>query len=148
MLTSLRLYSPINVLPRLRLLASSLPVPLADITSYSITRCSAGASPEYLRGLSRAALDGRPMAPGLTIIAIRMVMRSERWNNTPLFRLLLVAMGIAYEGNVIATRGFALDINSMIFIALMLDLPLAATSPTHITRGVELARGLAQYKIG
>src|ERR1700704_913443 len=42
--------------------------------------------------------------------------------NPPLFTLLLVAMGIAYEGNVIATRGFTLDINGMIFIALMLGL--------------------------
>src|SRR5258708_26046698 len=31
--------------------------------------------------------------------------------NTPLFTLLLVAMGIAYEANVVATRGFTLDIN-------------------------------------
>jgi short-chain fatty acids transporter len=42
--------------------------------------------------------------------------------NTPLFTLLLVAMGIAYEANIIATRGFTLDINGMIFIALMLGL--------------------------
>jgi short-chain fatty acids transporter len=38
--------------------------------------------------------------------------------------LLLVAMGLAYEWNVIATRGFSLDINGMIFIALMLGLIL------------------------
>jgi short-chain fatty acids transporter len=38
--------------------------------------------------------------------------------------LLLVAMGLAYEWNVITTRGFALDINGMIFIALMLGLVL------------------------
>ena len=42
--------------------------------------------------------------------------------NTPLFTLALVVMGIAYEANVIATRGFTLDINGMIFIALMLGL--------------------------
>jgi short-chain fatty acids transporter len=42
--------------------------------------------------------------------------------NTPLFTLLLVAMGIAYEANVTVTRGFTLDINGMIFIALMLGL--------------------------
>jgi short-chain fatty acids transporter len=42
--------------------------------------------------------------------------------NSPLFTLLLVAMGIAYQANVIATRGFTLDINGMIFIALMLGL--------------------------
>ncbi|MEA2823653.1 MAG: short-chain fatty acid transporter [Alphaproteobacteria bacterium] len=42
--------------------------------------------------------------------------------DTPLFTLLLVAMGIAYEANIIATRGFTLDINGMIFIALMLGL--------------------------
>src|SRR2546423_478348 len=42
--------------------------------------------------------------------------------NTPLFTLLLVAMGFAYEANIVATRGFTLDINGMIFIALMLGL--------------------------
>ena len=42
--------------------------------------------------------------------------------NTPLFTLLLVAMGVAYQANIIATRGFTLDINGMIFIALMLGL--------------------------
>jgi short-chain fatty acids transporter len=42
--------------------------------------------------------------------------------DTPLFTLLLVAMGIAYQWNIIATRGFTLDINGMIFIALMLGL--------------------------
>jgi short-chain fatty acids transporter len=42
--------------------------------------------------------------------------------NSPLFTLGLVAMGIAYETNVVATRGFTLDINGMIFIALMLGL--------------------------
>ena len=42
--------------------------------------------------------------------------------NTPLFTLLLVAMGIAYQANIIVTRGFTLDINGMIFIALMLGL--------------------------
>ena len=42
--------------------------------------------------------------------------------NTPLFTLLLVAMGVAYEANIVATRGFTLDINGMIFIALMLGL--------------------------
>jgi short-chain fatty acids transporter len=38
--------------------------------------------------------------------------------------LLLVAMGVAYEWTIVATRGFALDINGMIFIALMLGLVL------------------------
>jgi short-chain fatty acids transporter len=42
--------------------------------------------------------------------------------NTPVFTLLLVGMGLAYEANVITTRGFTLDINGMIFIALMLGL--------------------------
>jgi short-chain fatty acids transporter len=42
--------------------------------------------------------------------------------NSPLFTLGLVAMGAAYETNVVATRGFTLDINAMIFIALMLGL--------------------------
>jgi short-chain fatty acids transporter len=38
--------------------------------------------------------------------------------------LLLVGMGVIYEWNVITTRGFTLDINGMIFIALMLGLIL------------------------
>ena len=42
--------------------------------------------------------------------------------NAPLPTLALVAMGVAYEANVVATRGFTLDINGMIFIALMLGL--------------------------
>jgi short-chain fatty acids transporter len=42
--------------------------------------------------------------------------------NTPLLTLALVGMGLAYEANLIATRGFTLDINGMIFIALMLGL--------------------------
>jgi short-chain fatty acids transporter len=44
--------------------------------------------------------------------------------NAWLLTLLLVAMGLAYEWNVITTRGFTLDINGMIFIALMLGLIL------------------------
>jgi short-chain fatty acids transporter len=42
--------------------------------------------------------------------------------NSPLFTLALVGMGIAYETNIVLTRGFTLDINGMIFIALMLGL--------------------------
>ena len=42
--------------------------------------------------------------------------------NSPIFTLGLVGMGLAYEANVVATRGFTLDINGMIFIALMLGL--------------------------
>ena len=42
--------------------------------------------------------------------------------NSPLFTLALVAMGIAYEANIVLTRGFTLDIDGMIFIALMLGL--------------------------
>ncbi|HXJ01911.1 MAG TPA: TIGR00366 family protein [Micropepsaceae bacterium] len=42
--------------------------------------------------------------------------------DSPLFTLALVGMGLAYEANVVATRGFTLDINGMIFIALMLGL--------------------------
>jgi short-chain fatty acids transporter len=42
--------------------------------------------------------------------------------NTPFLTLALVAMGVAYEANVVVTRGFTLDINGMIFIALMLGL--------------------------
>jgi short-chain fatty acids transporter len=42
--------------------------------------------------------------------------------NAPLLTLLLVAMGAAYEVHVVATRGFTLDIDGMIFFALMLGL--------------------------
>jgi short-chain fatty acids transporter len=42
--------------------------------------------------------------------------------NSPLFTLALLAMGVAYEANVAVTRGFTLDIDGMIFIALMLGL--------------------------
>ena len=44
--------------------------------------------------------------------------------NAWILTLLLVAMGVAYQWNVIVTRGFSLDINGMIFIALMLGLIL------------------------
>ena len=58
--------------------------------------------------------------------------------NTPLFTLLLVAMGIAYEANIIATRGFTLDINGMIFIALMLGL-IFHWRPIHYVRAFNSA---------
>jgi short-chain fatty acids transporter len=44
--------------------------------------------------------------------------------NAWIITLLLVALGLVYEWNVITTRGFTLDINGMIFIALMLGLVL------------------------
>lgn len=47
---------------------------------------------------------------------------ATRIENTPLLTLLLVAMGVAYEAETIAAQGFTLDINGMIFIALMLGL--------------------------
>jgi short-chain fatty acids transporter len=56
-----------------------------------------------------------PSAPGEASFASAI-------ENSPLFTLGLVGMGLAYEANVIATRGFTLDINGMIFIALMLGL--------------------------
>jgi short-chain fatty acids transporter len=49
---------------------------------------------------------------------------ATRLENAWPLTLLLVAMGLIYEWNVIATRGFTLDINGMIFIALMLGLLL------------------------
>jgi short-chain fatty acids transporter len=42
--------------------------------------------------------------------------------NAWIITALLVAMGATYEWNIIRTRGFTLDINGMIFIALMLGL--------------------------
>jgi short-chain fatty acids transporter len=47
---------------------------------------------------------------------------ATRLENAWIVTLLLVAMGVVYEWNVITTRGFSLDINGMIFIALMLGL--------------------------
>jgi short-chain fatty acids transporter len=47
---------------------------------------------------------------------------ATRLENTPVITLLLVAMGATYESYVITTRGFSLDIDGMIFIALMLGL--------------------------
>jgi short-chain fatty acids transporter len=47
---------------------------------------------------------------------------ATRLENTPVITLLLVAMGATYESYVITTRAFSLDIDGMIFIALMLGL--------------------------
>jgi short-chain fatty acids transporter len=47
---------------------------------------------------------------------------ATRLENAWIITLLLVAMGLVYEWNVVTTRGFSLDINGMIFIALMLGL--------------------------
>jgi len=55
-------------------------------------------------------------------VALREKSFATVIEDSPVFTLALVAMGIAYEANVVATRGFTLDINGMIFIALMLGL--------------------------
>lgn len=47
---------------------------------------------------------------------------ATRLENAWIFTAALVLMGLAYEANVVMTRGFTLDINGMIFIALMLGL--------------------------
>jgi short-chain fatty acids transporter len=49
---------------------------------------------------------------------------ATRLENAWILTLLIVAMGLIYEWNVIQTRGFSLDINGMIFIPLMLGLVL------------------------
>jgi short-chain fatty acids transporter len=49
---------------------------------------------------------------------------ASRVENAPILTLLLVGMGIFYEARVITGRGFTLDIDGMIFIALMLGLIL------------------------
>jgi len=49
---------------------------------------------------------------------------ASRIENAPLLTLLLVAMGVFYEAVVISRSGFSLDIDGMIFIALMLGLLL------------------------
>jgi short-chain fatty acids transporter len=58
--------------------------------------------------------------------------------NAWIITLLLVAMGVFYEWNVIRTRGFTLDINGMIFIALMLGLILH-WRPIRYVRAFNLA---------
>ena len=47
---------------------------------------------------------------------------AARIENTPVLTILLVGMGVLYEASVIARSGFSLDINGMIFFALMLGL--------------------------
>jgi short-chain fatty acids transporter len=42
--------------------------------------------------------------------------------NTPIVTLLLVAMGVVYEANLVLAHKFALDLNNFIFLALMLGL--------------------------
>lgn len=42
--------------------------------------------------------------------------------NTPIVTLLLVAMGVVYETNLVLAHKFALDLNNFIFLALMLGL--------------------------
>jgi short-chain fatty acids transporter len=49
---------------------------------------------------------------------------ASRIENAPLLTLLLVAMGVFYETVVVSRGGFLLDIDGMIFIALMLGLLL------------------------
>ena len=49
---------------------------------------------------------------------------ATRLENAWILTLLIVAMGLIYEWNLIQTRGFSLDINGMIFIPLMLGLVL------------------------
>lgn len=49
---------------------------------------------------------------------------ASRIENAPLLTLLLIAMGVYYESVVISRSGFSLDIDGMIFIALMLGLLL------------------------
>ena len=49
---------------------------------------------------------------------------ATRLENAWILTLLIVAMGLIYEWNVIQTRGFSLDINGMIFIPLMIGLVL------------------------
>src|SRR5437588_3612034 len=47
---------------------------------------------------------------------------ASRVENTPVLTILLVGMGVLYEASVIARSGFSLDINGMIFFALLLGL--------------------------
>jgi short-chain fatty acids transporter len=47
---------------------------------------------------------------------------ATRFENAWIVTVLLVAMGAAYEYHLATTRGFTLDINGLIFIALMLGL--------------------------
>jgi short-chain fatty acids transporter len=56
------------------------------------------------------------------VLAARATSFATRLENSPLVTVLLLAMGAAYEIHAVAARGFTLDINAMIFIALMLGL--------------------------
>lgn len=47
---------------------------------------------------------------------------ATRLENAWIVTVLLLAMGVAYEWHVVTTTGFTLDINGLIFIALMLGL--------------------------
>jgi short-chain fatty acids transporter len=47
---------------------------------------------------------------------------ATRLENSWLITLLLVALGVAYEVQVISTKGFSLDLNGFIFLAFMLGL--------------------------
>ncbi len=49
---------------------------------------------------------------------------AARIENTPVLTVLLIAMGVFYEAVTISRSGFSLDIDGMIFIALMLGLLL------------------------
>ena len=103
------IFTPFNLVPTI-LVFILLPVMLVAIQP-SETEMKR-ADPERLK---REDASPEPEAPGAKNFASTI-------ENAPLFTLALVAMGLAYEGNVIATRGFTLDINGMIFIALMLGL--------------------------
>src|SRR5438067_3298607 len=67
-------------------------------------------------GLKRDETPAEPAGPRDTFAA--------RIENTPVLTILLVAMGVLYEGSVIARGSFSLDINGMIFLPLMLGLIL------------------------
>jgi short-chain fatty acids transporter len=69
--------------------------------------------PELLKR-DEAGVDAPPAAANF----------AQRIENAPLLTLLLVAMGVFYEAVVISRSGFSLDIDGMIFIALMLGLLL------------------------
>jgi short-chain fatty acids transporter len=63
---------------------------------------------------------------------------ASRMENAWLVTALLVAMALYYEWTVVRTRGFTLDINGMIFIALTLGLIFHAR-PIHYVRAFNAA---------
>lgn len=80
------------------------------------------------KAVNPALLEDPPKAPQATEKTFATCLE-----NSWIVTLLLVALGVFYEAHIIALRGFVLDINGLIFIALMLGL-LLHWRPIHYVR--------------